>query len=199
LLPLFALDLVLLPGIPLPLHIFEPRYREMIADCLDRKETFGVVRAREEGVENIGCTAEILTVTKRYDDGRLDIVTQGRERFEVMLLNEERSYLQAEVTLLEDLPEQATPAELAEALQLHSEILTLAGAVPETASALPGTLVSFHLAGSLPLDLDFKQQLLSMKSEPERLRTLISYLENLLPKLRRAVHVRQKAGGNGHA
>jgi Lon protease-like protein len=199
LLPLFPLDVVLLPGIPLPLHIFEPRYREMIADCLERKETFGVVRAREEGIANVGCTAEILTVTKRYDDGRMDIVTQGRERFEVMLLNEERSYLQAEVMFLEDAPEQATQEELAQALKLHNEILMLAGAVPENLSELQGMLVSFHLAGSLPLDLDFKQQLLGMKSEPERLRTLISYFESILPKLRRTVHVRQKAGGNGHA
>ena len=64
LLPLFPLDLVLFPGTPLPLHIFEPRYREMISECLDQKKSFGVVRAKEEGVAEIGCTAEIITVTK---------------------------------------------------------------------------------------------------------------------------------------
>jgi Lon protease-like protein len=198
LLPLFPLDLVLLPGIPLPLHIFEPRYREMISHCLEHKEPFGVVRAKEEGFESIGCTAEILTVTKRYEDGRMDIVTQGRDRFEVVLLNEELSYLQAEVILLADDPAQPALEEIESAVKLHGEILTLAGAVPENVKDIAGTLVSFHLAGSLPLDLEFKQQLLTMKSEPERVRTLISYFESILPNLRRAVHVRQKAGGNGH-
>ena len=77
LLPLFPLDVVLFSGTPLPLHIFEPRYREMISECLDRKKSFGVVRAKEEGVVEIGCTAEIITVTKKYPDGRLDIVTGG--------------------------------------------------------------------------------------------------------------------------
>lgn len=199
LIPLFPLDVVLLPGIPLPLHIFEPRYREMIAECLERNNPFGVIRAREEGIENVGCTADILTVTKRYDDGRLDIVTQGRERFEVMVLNEERNFLQAEVVFLEDSAESATQEQLKHALQLHNEILSLAGAVPDNASALQTAQPSFYLAGSLPLDLDFKQQLLAMKSEPDRLQALIAYLEGIVPKLRRAVQIRQKAGGNGHA
>ena len=69
LLPLFPLDLVLFPGASLPLHIFEPRYQEMISECLDRKQSFGVVRAKEEGVAEIGCTAEIITVAKKYPDG----------------------------------------------------------------------------------------------------------------------------------
>ncbi len=104
LLPLFPLDLVLFPGTPLPLHIFEPRYREMISECLDRKKSFGVVRAKEEGVAEIGCTAEIITVAKKYPDGRMDIMTEGRERFEVMQVNQERSFLQAEVLYLQDEP-----------------------------------------------------------------------------------------------
>src|SRR5207248_3107482 len=111
LLPLFPLDVVLLPGTPLPLHVFEPRYREMISECLQGQEPFGVVRTREEGIEEIGCTAEILTVTKKYDDGRMDIVTQGRDRFEVISVNQERSFLQAEVVYLQDEPERPTQAE----------------------------------------------------------------------------------------
>ncbi len=100
---LFPLDLVLLPGTPLPLHIFEPRYSEMISECLDRNQDFGIVRAKqgEGSVAEIGCTAEIVTVTKKYADGRMDIVTQGRERFEVMRLHQERSFLQAEVLYLQ--------------------------------------------------------------------------------------------------
>jgi Lon protease-like protein len=198
LLPLFPLDLVLLPGTPLPLHIFEPRYKEMIAECLAQKKGFGVVRAKaEEGVAEIGCTAEILHVTKKYDDGRLDIVTEGRERFEVMMVNNERSFLQAEVLYLRDEPSRATNAEISRALELHRELLALAGATPEDATAEESQL-SFRLVGRLPLDLDFKQTLLGMKSEAERIQGVISYFETILPSLKRTMRVRQKAGGNGH-
>jgi len=199
LLPLFPLDVVLLPGVPLPLHIFEPRYKEMIAECLAQKRPFGVVRAQDEGVAEVGCTAEILTVTKEYVDGKMDIVTQGRERFEVMQISQERSFLQAEVLYFQDEPGSATKQEVDQALRLHNEILSLAGAEPEQASAAEDPQLSFHLAGVLPLDLDFKQTLLGMKSEAERLRGIIAYFEALLPNLRRTMHVRHKAGGNGHA
>ena len=199
LLPIFPLDVVLLPGTPLPLHIFEPRYKEMISECLKQKKSFGVVRAKEEGVAEVGCTAEILTVTKEYPDGRMDIVTQGQERFEIIAVNQERSFLQAEVLYLMDEPGRASPEEVAHAVKLHNEVLTLAGAVPENPSELQESQLSFRLAGALPLDLDFKQTMLGMKSEAERLHGLISYFETILPNLRRAAHVRRIAGGNGHA
>ncbi len=199
LLPLFPLDLVLLPGTPLPLHIFEPRYREMISECLERNQHFGVVRGKEQELAEIGCTAEILTVTKKYDDGRMDIVTEGRARFEVIQLNQERPFLQAEVLYLHDEPDIASKEEIAQAIKLHGEIMTLAGAEPEKSSEIDEAQLSFHLAGSLPLDLDFKQTLLGMKSEGERLRAIISSFESILPAMRRTVHVRRKAGGNGHA
>ncbi len=197
LLPLFPLDVVLFPGTPLPLHIFEPRYREMISECLDRKTSFGVVRAKEEGVAEIGCTAEIITVTRKYPDGRLDIVTEGRERFEVMQVNQERSFLQAEVLYLQDEPDKATAEEIAQAVKLQAEIIELAGSTPAPPESEDPQL-SFNLVGPLPLDLDFKQTLLGMKSEAERMQAVISYFETILPNLRRTVRVRQKAGGNGH-
>ncbi|HXZ31532.1 MAG TPA: LON peptidase substrate-binding domain-containing protein [Terriglobales bacterium] len=199
LLPLFPLDLVLLPGTPLPLHIFEPRYKEMISECLAHNDVFGIIRAKEGSVAEIGCTAEIVTVTKKYEDGRMDIVTQGRQRFELMHINRERSFLQGEVLYLRDEPGTASPEETGKAMKLHSEIMNLAGAQPEDASEVDEQQLSFHLAGSLPLDLDFKQALLAMKSEPERLRAIISFFENILPSMRRTMHVRRKAGGNGHA
>jgi len=199
LLPLFPLDVVLLPGVPLPLHIFEPRYKEMIGECLDENRPFGMVRANESEMAEIGCTAEIITVTKKYEDGRMDIVTEGRERFEVVQLNRERSFLQAEVLYLQDAGEPATAEEIENATKLHGEIMTLAGAAPEQLSEIDPGQLSFHLAGSLPLDLDFKQALLGMKSESERLQAIISFFNNILPSMRRTVRVRQKAGGNGHA
>ena len=128
LLPLFPLDLVLLPGTSLSLHIFEPRYREMTAECLAQKKPFGIVRAKEEGIAEIGCTAEILTVAKQYPDGRSDIVTQGLRRFEVMQVNQERSFLRAEVLYLDDDPEEATSEEVARAMKLHGDLMELAGA-----------------------------------------------------------------------
>ena len=140
LLPLFPLDLVLLPGTPLPLHIFEPRYREMISECLERSQQFGVIRGKEQELAEIGCTAEILTVTKKYDDGRMDIVTEGRARFEVMQLNQERSFLQAEVLYLNDGPDIPSQDEIAQAMNLHGEIMTLAGAEPEKTSEMSEAL-----------------------------------------------------------
>jgi Lon protease-like protein len=193
LLPIFPLDLVLLPGVPLPLHIFEPRYREMIAECLERKKPFGVVRASSDGVADIGCTAEIMSVTKKYDDGRMDILTRGVERFEVIHVNNDRSFLQAEISVMqdddddEDEDEPGTPtAQLAtQAVRLHAEIAKLAGTEPSGPDEHAGNL-SFLLAGSLPLDLDFKQNLLSTLSEARRLEAVIGYLEAVLPGLRRA-------------
>lgn len=197
LLPLFPLELVLLPGTPLPLHIFEPRYKEMIGECLANSAPFGIVRALEQGIAEIGCTAEIVSVTKEYPDGRMDLICEGRKRFEVLEVNRERSFLQAEILLVPDEPATAPQEERAKAIQLHLEILSLAGAVQDLSAADQNQL-SFHLAGSLLLDLDFKQQLLAMRSEGQRLQAVAAYLEAVLPKMRRATRAREKAGGNGH-
>jgi Lon protease-like protein len=198
LLPLFPLDLVPFPGTPLPLHIFEPRYQEMISECLEQKKSFGVVRVKEEGVAEIGCTAEIITVTQKYPDGRMDIVTEGRERFEVMQVNQERSFLRADVLYLQDAPDQASAEEIAQALKLQGEIFALAGSSSASPSAIENAQLSFNLVGPMPLDLDFKQTLLGLKSEAERMQAIISYFKAILPNLRRSVRVRQTAGGNGH-
>ncbi|MGO9402007.1 MAG: LON peptidase substrate-binding domain-containing protein [Terriglobales bacterium] len=184
LLPIFPLELVLLPGVALPLHIFEPRYKEMIAECLELKKPFGVVRASSDGVADIGCTAEITSVTKKYDDGRMDILTRGVERFEVIEVNEDRSFLQAEISVVEDEPEKPATEMVTQAVRLHAEIAKLAGAEPSGPDEHAGNL-SFLLAGSLPLDLDFKQNLLSTLSEAKRLEAVIGYLEAILPGLRR--------------
>lgn len=198
LLPLFPLEVVLLPGTPLPLHIFEPRYKEMIGECRANSLPFGVVRVMDEGVAEVGCTAEIVSVTKEYPDGRLDLVAEGRKRFEVLELNRERSFLQAEVLLVPDEPDASAPEDRARAIQFHLEILSLAGAVQDL-SAADQSVLSFYLAGSLPLDLDFKQKLLAMRSESQRIALVAAYLESVVPNLRRAAKARAKAGGNGHA
>lgn len=198
LLPLFPLDVVLLPGTPLPLHIFEPRYKEMMAECLHNDAPFGIVRALEDGIADVGCTAEIITVTRQYPDGKLDLIAEGRKRFEVLELNRERTFLRADILFVPDEPSTPTEDERARAIQLHLEILSLAGARQDLSAADQNEL-SFYLAGSLPLDLDFKQQLLAMRSESQRLQAVAKYLEGVLPRLKRVTRAREKAGGNGHA
>ncbi len=189
LLPIFPLELVLLPGVPLPLHIFEPRYKEMIAECLEQKKPFGIVRASSEGVADVGCTAEIMAVTKKYDDGGMDILARGVERFEVIEVNEDRAFLQAEIAVMEDEPDMAPTEMVAQAVLLHAEIAKLAGEDPSGPEEDARNL-SFLLAGSLPLDLDFKQSLLATLSEAKRLEAVVGYFQAVLPGLRRAAKAR---------
>jgi Lon protease-like protein len=197
LIALFPLDVVLFPGTPLPLHIFEPRYKEMIAECLAQNRPFGVVRALEQGLADVGCTAEIVTIVKEYPDGQIDLVAEGRKRFEIVGVNQERSFLQAEVLMIEDEPGAPPQEDTLRAVQLHSELLAFAGAQQDLSAADPA-LLSFYLAGSLPLDLDFKQKLLSLRSEPERLSLFITSLQTIIPNLHRTARARETAGGNGH-
>ena len=199
LLALFPLELVLLPWESLPLHVFEPRYKEMVGECLSEKRPFGVVRSTDNKVSEIGCTAEIIELQKRYDDGRMDILTAGRRRFEIVSLDQQRSFLRAEVTYIDDEAEEAPAAEIARALDLHTQIVRLVGpnAAYEPPSAAEPQL-SYRLAASLPIDIDFKQILLGMRAEPDRIAALVEFYREVLPKLDRARMNREKAGGNGH-
>ncbi|MGH9555791.1 MAG: LON peptidase substrate-binding domain-containing protein [Terriglobales bacterium] len=197
LLPLFPLEVVLFPEAPLPLHIFEPRYREMIGECVTGKLPFGVVRAKEEALAEIGCTAEIIAITKKHDDGRMDILTLGRRRFEVGELNQERSFLRAQVTYLEDKAGPAPRAQAEQAVVLFKELLGLANADLEPPEPDAPNL-SFQLVAPFPLDLDFKQTLLGMRSEAERLAAIVEYYEVLLPQMRRKVKAQRTSRGNGH-
>lgn len=198
LLPLFPLDLVLLPGVPLPLHIFEPRYKEMIRECLDQKSVFGMIRSKEEKLATIGCTAEIINVLKKYPDGRMNILTEGKRRFEVLQVNQDRSFLQADVFYLEDESDPAAEVDIKKAIALHQEIMKLAGAQPEEIEESETAQLAYRLAGSLPFDPDFQQALLEMNSEAERTRAIVSFFERILPVLHRNASAKKKAGGNGH-
>ena len=195
-LALFPLDVVLFPGAPLPLHIFEPRYKEMISECLEQKRPFGMVRAQKDSLAEVGCTAVILNVFKKYEDGRLDIATQGKQRFEIVQLNQERAFLQAEVILFEDDPSQVATDDLDAVIKLHEQLLTILG--QEIQIARDQRPISFQLAHDLPVDLDFKQTLLEMKSEAERVETLLEYYRATIPKVEKTLRAREKASGNGH-
>jgi Lon protease-like protein len=195
-LPLFPLDVVLFPGAPLPLHIFEPRYREMVTECLQQKKVFGMVRAKENAVAEVGCTAAIVSVLKEYEDGRMDIAARGKQRFSILELNHERSFLQAEVAWFDDEgPDLAVAKDAETAMQLHEQLFQILGQQAELEKQVPS--VSFYLASELPVDLDFKQTILEMRSEAERLETLIEYYRATIPKVEKTLHARQKASGNG--
>lgn len=196
--PLFPLDTVLFPGASLPLHIFEPRYREMIAECIADEIAFGVVRAQREGLAVVGCTARIVRVLHRCPDGRSDILTEGCDRFEIELLDDTRSFLQAEVDMLPDTGAAAIRSMREECAALHFEALELLGLTD--AAGLQVDLdapVAYQMAASMPADLNFRQALLAMRSDEERTEAMIQYYNAVLPKLRRGARAAQHAA-NGH-
>jgi Lon protease-like protein len=207
LLPLFPLDVVLLPQEPLPLHIFEEPYKDMIRECLDAQargagvDEFGIVLAKEEKMKTVGCTAHIVRVIRRYDDGRLDIMTLGRRRFEVLFTNEEKSYLRGSVEFFDDEAGGTPPSR--EAAERTVELFHKVAARLDKTRELPDGFprpeqsLSFQLAGPLPLDLEFKQELLENRSEAERLRLLGRAIERLIRQIDMVEKARNKAGGNG--
>jgi len=206
LLPLFPLEVVLLPQEPLPLHIFEDRYKTMIGERLQAQavgasqQEFGIVLLKGQSLSNVGCTARIVSVTRRYEDGRMDILTLGTRRFEILLTNDERPYLRGAVDYFED-DGPDSPSDAAATLAI--ERFTSAMRKLRHAEAMPVHLsrpyrhLSFRLAASLPFELEFKQQLLTLRNEPERLRLVQRALEILLEQLDRAQESQKKAGGNG--
>src|SRR6187551_2014182 len=94
---LFPLGIVLLPTELVPLHIFEPRYRELISECLEEEREFGLVLADDDGIRDVGTRAAVTEVLERFDDGRLNVVVEGRERFWISELTGGRSFQTAEV------------------------------------------------------------------------------------------------------
>lgn len=198
LLPLFPLEVVLFPGMPLPLHIFEPRYKEMIGLCLQHRQEFGVVLTLKEGIASVGCSAAIVQVVKRYDDGRLDILTGGRRRFRVLQVFEDLPYLQGTVEIL---PEVAAEQESTASPRLQSlyeatyqRVHSRSPTALETGS---GFLPSYQIATELPLPAAYKQHLLETVSERERQQDLADQLDDWLRRQRQTDRVKKVARGNG--
>lgn len=182
--PLFPLDTVLFPGTALPLHIFEERYREMIGECLVEGTEFGVVRGEADRMAVIGCTARIVRVIERHEDGRMDILCEGARRFEIEALDDSRSYLQADVEFFDDNGEGSTRPEREECAALHFATLHLAGIEGPTTHLDLNAPVAFQLADALPSDLGFKQQLLGSRSDADRTLRLRDFYNDVLPRLR---------------
>src|SRR5262249_18563063 len=161
LLPLFPLQVVLLPGGELPLHIFEDRYKEMIGEVIRERREFGVVMANEKGIVNTGCTATIERVLREYSDGRLDILTHGRRRFEILLLNDERSFLRGAVEFFDDEEHgPAAPETQRRAIEGYNALQSLSSNSPldegDAESGAGQPQLSFRLAQAVP-DLTFRQ------------------------------------------
>lgn len=202
LLPLFPLQVVLLPGGELPLHIFEDRYKEMIGEAIRDHQEFGVVLASERGIVNTGCTATVDKVLRRYPDGRMDILTHGRRRFEIVMLNEERAFLRGSVDFFDD--EESKPASdevRQRAIDGYHELRAMDGTADAAGDELPESAdpreLSFRLAQPVP-DLSFRQVLLSTRSEAERLRQLAEFYPAYLHRQRRIQHIKDVAPQNGH-
>ena len=197
--PLFPLNVVLLPGAELPLHIFEPRYRQMVKGCLEEKSEFGMLLALPKGVARVGCTAEIVDVVKRYGDGRMDIVTTGRAPFRVVELFTEDPLMEGHVDYLEDREAPGNPRIQRELVELFEACHTLI--FDDYPKNLEGTAtqdLSYLVAATLPMDLLWKQQILELRSEADRQERLVAYLREWAPHLQRKGVMRQRAGGNGH-
>jgi Lon protease-like protein len=197
--PLFPLNVVLLPGADLPLHIFEPRYRQMVRQCLEEKSEFGMLLALPKGVVHVGCTAEIIEVVKRYSDGRMDILTMGRAPFRVVNLFDGNPLLEGEVDYLEDSETTSNPRVRRELVELYEACHTLIfGDYPKNLENSVSEILSYVVAGTLPMDLLWKQQILELRSEADREERLVAYLREWAPHLQKTEVMRQRAGGNGH-
>jgi len=198
LLPLFPLEVVLLPETTLPLHIFEERYKLMIGEAVEQRSEFGIVFSKENSMMNVGCTAAVERIMKRYDDGRLDILTRGQRRFELLFLDEQKPYLRGAVHFFDDEAAEAPSTDAAGRLTgLFRQALGLLPAQPSGSASPAQFSNTFRIADMLPLDLEAKQRLLSSRSEAERVGLMCQYLEVLLPRLERARRAERSARGNG--
>lgn len=198
LLPLFPLNVVLFPNNTLPLHIFEERYKEMIGEAILQKTEFGIVLAADSGIVNVGCTAVVENIVKKYPDGRMDIVTRGKRRFEILELNEDKDYLRGAVEFFDDEQDTEPPAveAMERALDGYRELRSIEDReVPDPDARDPQ--LSFRIADAVP-DLNFRQVLLVTRSESERIKRLADYLPTYVSKARRVTEFRAVARNNGH-
>jgi Lon protease-like protein len=197
LIPLFPLQVVVFPRTPLPLHIFEERYKEMTGNAIREHSDIGIVLAKEEGIVNAGCTVRIEKLLHTYPDGRMDLLTRGQDRFEIRELNHEKSYLQATVEFFDDDDVGVVPAELRDrALANYNALRELTSLDDRAPADLDDPQVSFQLAQILP-DLDFLHSLQRQRSETGRLKQLNQYLAPYIPRQRTIERVKAVAPTNG--
>jgi len=197
LIPLFPLQVVLLPRAPLPLHIFEERYKEMMQEVIAAEGEFGVVQIRDNGILNTGCTATVEQILRKFEDGQMDLLAVGQRRFKLISLDTERNFLRGEIEEIEDEEFGPAPAQkVREAIALQQEYARATGAEAEKPDPDEPEL-SFVL-GAISPDLDFRQILLSTKSEARRIELVASHLTKLIQRHSIQEAMRTAARSNGH-
>jgi Lon protease-like protein len=195
--PLFPLGLVLLPGMPLPLHIFEERYKHMIGECLSSGTAFGIVWFDGRTLHGVGCTARIIRVLRRYDDGRMDLLVLGDRRFATERTIEEKAYLEAEVAFIDDA--DATAADAETLSRVRGQLRQLEEAESgEGADEEDPYRLSFAIPAIDGFTLAERQRILEMTSAAERLRVCAAALGRIIERARLTRQLRRIIGGNGH-
>ncbi len=198
LLPLFPLPVVLFPHASLPLHIFEERYRLMVGEAAREHTEFGIILIDDGKLSTAGCTAVVDSIVKQYEDGRFDVATTGRRRYRTRSLNQSMPYLRATVEFFDD--EDVAPPDAAQLERVAVTGRRIAEILHTSWPDLAGVAQpSFVIANHLPLDLDFKQQLLVQRSESERLAAMADHLDELERRLATIRATQRVARTNGHA
>jgi Lon protease-like protein len=193
---LFPLGIVLLPTERVPLHIFEPRYRELIGECLEDDGAFGLLYADEDGVREVGTFARVSKVLERFDDGRLNVIVEGGERFRVEKLTRGRSFMTAVVEPLDDESSPVEEETAARAAGAFRALAALAGADTEPPDESSPQL-SYELAAQVELAAEAKQDLLESRSEQERLELVAELLDVARQTLIATRELGERAKRNG--
>ena len=193
---LFPLNLVLLPGEQAPLHVFEPRYTELIGECLAEDEEFGLVLADDDGIREIGTRAGVIEVLERFDDGRLNIVVEGRERFRLVELTEGRAFTTAEIVDIDDDGENPTEEEVEQCLAAYDRVVKAADAELEDLD-FDADSIAFQIAARVDFGTEIKQGLLELQSERERVLRLAPMLNQAADAVKRDREIRERASSNG--
>ena len=183
-LPLFPLKVVLFPGSLLPLHIFEERYKTLINECVENGAEFGINFVEGEKTDPIGCTASVKQVLKRYDDGRMDIVVEGRSRYTLkQLVENESPYFVGEVSFFDDNPEDVNKLLRSQVIEMYDRFtdVVFKTTAPSSSMKASDPKISFFLVQKSGLELKERQKFLSVRSENERLAILKRHFEAMLP------------------
>ena len=193
---LFPLGVVLLPTERLPLHIFEERYKELIGECLETDGEFGLVYADDDGLRDLGTRARVVEVLTRFEDGRLNILVEGGERFRLTELTDGRSFNTGLVTPVDDGDDPAARTAVDEALRLFGALRE----VTESDVDIPADdapQLSFALAAKVELPADDKLALLAETSERVRMEQVQELLANALLTAQRVRRAAERASTNG--
>ncbi len=193
---LFPLELVLLPTERVPLHIFEPRYKELIGECLRSGHEFGLVLEDERGRRDIGTRAAVVEVLQVFDDGRMNVVVEGHDRFRLRELTSGRAFLTGDVEPVDDEDGEAPADDSERALALFRQLVDVAGGDVDEPDGTSGSL-SFEIASRIDFGIEPKQELLELRSEPARLTHLCELLERAVEGVQREREVRERAATNG--